>query len=198
MTDRSGATSVDVDLVRRAQEGDTVAFGKLAVGIGDRLYSLAARMLRDPGLAEDASQQALLTIWQQLPRLRDPVRFEGWCYRILVNTCHGEWRRRKKALGDPATPLPLPDPRADAELASVADRDELEGAFARLSMDHRVVVVMRYYLDYPIATIAELLGIPARTASSRLYHAMRGLRSALEADARLEPDAAATNRREIG
>jgi hypothetical protein len=75
---------VDADLIGRAQQGDEEAFASLAVAMGDRLHRVAHRILRDMDLAEDATQQALLAIWRDLPRLRDPARFEAWSYRLLV------------------------------------------------------------------------------------------------------------------
>ena len=55
---------MDAELIGRAQHGDEEAFASLAVAVGDRLHAVAHRILRDTGLAEDATQQALLTIWQ--------------------------------------------------------------------------------------------------------------------------------------
>jgi RNA polymerase sigma-70 factor (ECF subfamily) len=66
----------------------------------------------------------------------------------------------------------------------VIDRDQLERAARRLSVDHRAVVVLRYYLDLPHAEVAEMLGIPVGTVRSRLRFALQGLRAALDADAR--------------
>ena len=57
-----------------------------------------ARVLRDAALAEDATQQALLAIWRDLPRLRDPGRFEAWCYRVVVRACHAEGRRERQRI----------------------------------------------------------------------------------------------------
>jgi RNA polymerase sigma-70 factor (ECF subfamily) len=68
--------------------------------------------------------------------------------------------------------------------SSVIDRDQLESGFRRLSLDHRAVVVLHHYLDLPLDQVAETLGIPVGTAYSRLHYAMRGLRAALDADAR--------------
>lgn len=175
---------MDRTLVIRAQGGDRAAFAELAVSVGDRLHAVAYRMLRDASLAEDATQQTLLKAWQELPKLRDPDRFNAWCHRLLVNVCHAEWRKRKRALGDPLTPMPAAEPRAPDDITPVADRDLLERGFARLSMDHRIVVVLHYYGDLPIADIASMLSVREGTVKSRLYHAMRGLRAALEADAR--------------
>ena len=80
-------------LVERAMHGDEEAFDALIERVGDQLHSVARRILRDPYLAEDATQRALLEAWRNLPRLRDPDRFEAWIYRLLVNACHTEARR---------------------------------------------------------------------------------------------------------
>lgn len=96
---------MDTDLVTRAQAGDEQAFVSLAMAIGDRLHAVAYRILRDTDLAEDASQQALMSIWQDLPQLRDPARFEAWSYRLLVHACYAEGR---KARGVDAQPPPPP------------------------------------------------------------------------------------------
>jgi RNA polymerase sigma-70 factor (ECF subfamily) len=83
------------DLVERAQDGDREAFAVLVTMTSDRMYALAARILRDNVLAEDALQGALMTVWRQLPTLRDPDRFEAWVRRLLVHACYAEARRRR-------------------------------------------------------------------------------------------------------
>ncbi|MGH2392321.1 MAG: RNA polymerase sigma factor [Candidatus Limnocylindria bacterium] len=173
---------MDTDLVVQAQNGDEEAFASLAVAVGNRLHAVAHRILRDLDLAEDATQQALLSIWQDLPQLRDPARFDAWSYRLLVRACYAEARRSHH--WTPGLRLVDSDePMHDAS-STVADRDQLERAFRRLSVDHRAVVVLHHYLDMPLPEVAESLGIPPGTARSRLHHAMRGLRAALDADAR--------------
>jgi RNA polymerase sigma-70 factor, ECF subfamily len=81
---------VDTEMIGRAQHGDEEAFASLAVAAGDRLHAVAHRILRDTDLAEDATQQALLSIWRDLPQLRDPARFDAWSYRLLVRACYAE------------------------------------------------------------------------------------------------------------
>ncbi len=88
---------MDTELVTRAQRGDEGAFTSLAVAVGDRLHAVAHRILRDTDLAEDATQQALLNVWRDLPQLRDPARFEAWSYRLLVRACYAEARRTRSA-----------------------------------------------------------------------------------------------------
>jgi RNA polymerase sigma-70 factor (ECF subfamily) len=174
---------VDADLIGRAQRGDEEAFASLAVAAGDRLHAVAQRILRDTDLAEDATQQALLTIWRDLPQLRDPARFDAWSYRVLVRACYAEGRRTRRWAPNVHL-LTAGEPEVAEGLGSVVDRDQLERGFRRLSIDHRAVVVLHHYLDLPLDEVADVLGVPVGTVRSRLHHAMRGLRAALEADAR--------------
>ncbi|MEX2011642.1 MAG: RNA polymerase sigma factor [Chloroflexota bacterium] len=174
---------MDRDLVVQAQHGDEEAFGRLAVAIGDRLHTVAHRILRDTDLAEDATQQALLAIWRDLPGLRDPTRFEAWSYRLLVRACYGEARRDRRWAPNLAL-LPDNDRVLSDSSGLIVDRDQLERGFRRLSVDHRAVVVLHHYLDMSLDEIAEALGVPPGTVRSRLHHAMRALRAALDADAR--------------
>ncbi len=173
--------SVDVQTVAAAQAGDQRAFARLAVACGDRLHAIAYRILRDEALAEDASQNALLTIWRDLPQLRDPARFEAWAYRVLVRTCYAERRRIDRT---PIRQLVWDRAAQGSDFERVADRDQLERAFRRLSVDHRAIVVLHHYLELPLEEVAATLEIPAGTVRSRLHHAMRSLRAALDADAR--------------
>ncbi len=174
---------MDPDLVVLAQHGDEEAFASLAVAVGDRLHAVAHRILRDLELAEDATQQALLTIWRDLPQLRDPSRFEAWSYRVLVRACYAEGRRTRQWSPNLRI-VPIDGSHVEEGLGSVVDRDQLERGFRRLSIDHRAVVVLHHYLDLPLDEVAETLGVPVGTVRSRLHYAMRGLRAALEADAR--------------
>jgi RNA polymerase sigma-70 factor (ECF subfamily) len=174
---------MDTDLVVRAQRGDKAAYAILATEIADRHLAVARRILRDLDHAEDATQQALLSVWQDLPQLRDPARFEAWSYRLLVRACYAESRKQRHWAPNLRL-LPADESIADDDLSSVVDRDQLERGFRRLTLDHRAVVVLHHYLDLPLDRVADILGIPVGTAHSRLHHAMRGLRAALDADAR--------------
>jgi RNA polymerase sigma-70 factor (ECF subfamily) len=174
---------MDPELVIRAQSGDSQAFASLAVACGDRLHAIAHRILRDVDLAEDATQQALLAIWQNLPMLRDPARFEAWSYRLLVNACYDEGRRRR--VWNPNLHVLQDDDKAAPDaLGQVHDRDQLERGFRRLSIDHRAVVVLHTYLGLSLEEIAETLGAPTGTIRSRLHYAVRAMRAALDADER--------------
>jgi RNA polymerase sigma-70 factor, ECF subfamily len=169
------------DLVVRAQSGDQEAFAALVQMTSDRLYALAARILRDNDLAEDALQGALVSVWRQLPTLRDPDRFEAWVRRVLVHACYAEARRRRSWAANIRV-LPVDGPAAPDSSLTIDDRDSLDRAFRRLSVEQRAVFVLHHHQGLPLVEIAETLGIPAGTARSRLHYATRVLRAAIEAD----------------
>jgi RNA polymerase sigma-70 factor, ECF subfamily len=177
---------MDRDLIERAKHGDKDAFTSLVLRHGDRLYSVAFRILRDASRAEDAVQQAFLTAWRELRTLRDAHRLEAWLYRLLVNACFAEirhtrrWQPGLRVITDPEI-----GPSTDDTQVSVALRDELERAFRRLSAEQRAVLAMHHYLGLSGAEIADALGISAGTVRSRLHYARQQMRAAIEADSRL-------------
>lgn len=170
------------DLVERARRGDREAFAELAALEIDRLHATATLILRDVYLAQDAVQETLIRCWRQLPNLRDVASFEGWLYRILLRTAADEASRRSRFRANVRTLSAEP---VDGGATDLADRELLERAFARLSLEHRAVVVLRHYADLPLPAVAHALGIPLGTAKSRYHYAMSELRSAIEAESRL-------------
>jgi len=176
---------VQRDLVERAGRGEHEAFDALARLVSGRLFAVAYRILRDHYLAEDAVQQTLITIWNELPRLRDPERFDAWTYRLIVRASVAEARRERRGGGsiqllpEDADVSPAPD-----QYRAVADRDQLERGFRRLTPEQRAILVLQHYAGQSLAEIADVLGIPIGTAGSRLHYATRALRAAIEADGR--------------
>ena len=167
--------------MERAQRGEREAYEALVRGSSRRLYLTAHRIVRDADLADDATQVALVSMWRELPGLRDPDRFEAWTYRLVVRSCYTELRRRHQgavrqiAVED----LALVD---DGDALRGSDlRDRLDRALGALSVEHRAVVVLHHYVGMSLSEIAEVLGVPVGTVGSRLHHAKRSLRAALEA-----------------
>jgi len=171
-------------LVQQAQRGDRDAYERLAREVTPRLFLIASRVLRDRDAAEDAVQQTLVAIWRDLGSLRDPDRFDGWAYRMVVRYCRSEdrsrRRRRVEVINVSATVVAPGD-----DIADVALRDQLGRAFDGLSHDHRVVVVLHHLMGVPLGEIAEILDVPYGTVGSRLHHALRVMRAAIEADERV-------------
>ena len=167
---------MDADLVVRAQQGDEQAFALLAGHLYGQLQHIALRILRDPDLARDASQQAALDMWRHLPSLRDPARFEAWAYRLLVNACKREARRQRRP-APAAPPLPVGD-----GFGAIIDRDQLERGFRRLTVDQRTVLVLHHYGGLTVEMIAQVLDVPVGTVKSRMHRALVEMRLALHAD----------------
>src|SRR3954465_8913675 len=124
---------MDRDLIERARAGDQNAFAELVHQTSDTLFGIARRILRDPELAEDVLQNALVTIWRKLPHLRDPERFDGWAFRILVNTCYAEGPRNRKWSAI-VRELPVERPTHVDDVQAFLDRDELEHTFRKLPL----------------------------------------------------------------
>ncbi|HEX5014824.1 MAG TPA: RNA polymerase sigma factor [Candidatus Limnocylindrales bacterium] len=173
---------MDRIVVEQARSGDRAAFARLATDLSHQLYPVAVRILRDPEAAGDAVQATLVDIWRDLPSLRDPDRMDAWAHRIVVNRCRSHLRktRRLPAIVD----LLEADRAAPSEDLSLEFRDELERAFARLSCDHRAVLVLVYFRDLTLQQSAALLGISVGTVKSRLFAARQAMRAAVDADAR--------------
>jgi RNA polymerase sigma-70 factor (ECF subfamily) len=168
------STSVDVALVRRAQQGDHAAFATIVSGSIDRLFALAALMTRDPSLAEDAVQDAFARAWRDLPRLREPDRLGPWLSRLTVNASYDLLRRRKHVRQ--VLPLDVVAHPVSTDWASPVDRLDLAAAYGRLPPEQRAVVVLHYYLGLPLDEVATTLSIPRGTARSRLNAALRSMR----------------------
>jgi RNA polymerase sigma-70 factor (ECF subfamily) len=174
---------MDRDLVEAARGGDREAYVDLIRVRSDRLFAVAQRILRHMDRAEDAVQDALVIAWRDLRGLRDPDRFDAWLQRLVIHVCIAQATRERHRTANLRV-LPVDGPAAPDDLLSVADRDLLERGFRRLPPDQRAILVLHHYLGFAPSEIAETLGIPAGTARSRLHHAHRAMRAALEADAR--------------
>ena len=172
-------------LVERARRGDHDAFTELARGAVTRLDRAARLILRDPELARDAVQEALIRAWRDLRVLRDPERFDAWLHRLTVNSCLDIARhRRRRPMEVEITPLDAPS--ASDVSSHLADRELVDQALRGLDPGQRAVVALHYLLGMPLPQVATSLGIPVGTAKSRLHYALAAMRMSAAA----EPDAA--------
>ena len=163
------------ELVGRAKRGDHDAFAELVDPALARLDAAARLILRDPELARDAVQEALIRAWRDLPGLRDPERFDAWLRRLTVNACLDlARRRRRRPMEVELSPIDSPAP---SDLSgALADRELVDSALRRLDPGHRAVVAMYYLLGMPLNEVASSLGIPVGTAKSRLHYALAAMR----------------------
>ena len=173
------------ELVDRAARGDHDAFAVLVRGAIARLDAAARLILRDPELARDAVQEALVGAWRGLPGLRDPERFDAWLHRLTVHACLNLLRRRRRrAVEVELTPL-HGTPIADFS-SYIADRDQLDRALQRLDPESRAVIVVHYFLGMALPETASTLGIPLGTVKSRLHRSLVAMRIAMTIEPSLE------------
>lgn len=173
-------------LIERAREGDHDAFATLLDARLARLDAAARLILRDGELARDAVQDALIRAWRDLPGLRDPERFDAWLHRLTVNTCLDLIRHRKRRVMEVEL-SPLHHPATDDVATSLADRQLLDAALARLDPGHRAVVALHYLLGMPLPEVARALGIPSGTAKSRLHYSLAAMRTHVTAESDAVP-----------
>jgi RNA polymerase sigma-70 factor (ECF subfamily) len=187
------ATSADDALVRRARSGDAAAFEVLVDTRIDRCYRLAWSILSNDADAADATQDALVSAWRQLPRLRDTAVFDGWLNRIVANAALMARRHRVRLRevsvrqADPGAESSQPEPRQDlharTQMDEMVDNDAIGRAFDRLRPQDRMILVLHHVEERPVAEIARSLGIPVGTAKWRLHTARGALEKAMEAEA---------------
>jgi len=169
-------------LVERARGGDHDAFTVLARDAGTRLDRAARLILRDPELARDAVQEALIRAWRDLKGLRDPDRFDAWLHRLTVNACLDIARhRRRRVIEVELDPIDMPDVVDMA--GALADREIVDAAMRRLDEGGRAIVVLHYFLGMPLTDVAGALGVPVGTVKSRLHRALGEMRAGVEIDA---------------
>lgn len=166
-------------LVERARDGDHDAFSELARAAVVRLDRAARLILRDPELARDAVQDALIRAWRDLPGLREPDLFDAWLHRLTVNACLDlARRRRRRPIEVELSPIHHPA-IADASV-TIARRDLVEDVLRSLDADGRAIVVLHYYLGMSLTEVAATLRVPAGTVKSRLHRALGEMRVALD------------------
>jgi RNA polymerase sigma-70 factor, ECF subfamily len=158
------------------------AFRARIGGSLDVAYRRAAVLLGNRFEAEDAVHDAAERAWRSWGSLRDEGQFDAWFGRILVNICRDRLRRRRRVaiIEVHETAVDAIDGTAGPELDRVADRARIVDLLAGLSADERVAIVLRFEADMTVPEIARVTGAREGTVKSRLHHALRKLRMALD------------------
>lgn len=178
------------ELVRRAKDGDQDAFAQLMQASQARIYNLTLRMTGDPQDALDLSQEAFFNAWKGLKFFKGDSAFSTWVYRLANNVCIDHLRKRSRRqnvnLPMPADPeddsLPeVPDERyrPDTRLEQQETRRAVRAGLARLSDEHRQVLVMRELSGLSYQEIGDILDLEAGTVKSRIARARLALRKIL-------------------
>lgn len=173
----------DGRLVVRMQNGDVDALGELYELYKTRIFRTALAITRDQGVAEDILQETFLRLFRYAERIQTDVPVGPWLYRVAVNLSYTWVQRRWCRIGSLdavldhlAAPIHLL-PEKMLERAEV--QDTVRQAITRLSLPHRVVVVLFYLEELTLKEIAQVLEIPEGTVKSRLHYARESLKQVL-------------------
>jgi RNA polymerase sigma-70 factor, ECF subfamily len=165
--------AADPDLVRDAKRGDEAAFTSLLRPLLEPAYRLAAGMLQDRQLAEDAVQEAAVKAWQKIHQLREGTEMRPWFFGIVANQCRttrrGRWWSVVKT-GAEQRGAESPDEEAVRGI-------DLRNALKRLRPEQRLVVVLYFYLDLPLEEIATITKASFAAVRGRLYRGIRELKA---------------------
>jgi RNA polymerase sigma-70 factor, ECF subfamily len=183
----------DSDLVRRCQAGDTRAFDVLVSRYRGRIYAMTYHMLQNEADAWDISQEAFIKAWRALPNFKMDASFYTWLYRIAHNVCY-DWLRKRKVqqagefdddhtehrIAAGAEAIPRGHAAPDTALKNAELGQRIRDAIAKLSPDHRQVVVMREVEGYSYEEIAAAVPCTLGTVMSRLFYARKKLQELLK------------------
>ncbi len=164
-------------LIERARRGDAEAFEVLVREGMPTVYRRALAILGSEADARDAAQETFVAAWRELPRLREPERYDAWLARIALNACRMALRRRGR-VREIEVPARF-DPPAPDRVGGIADADAVRRAFRRLGVDQRSILVLHHVEGLPVARIAAVLDVPPGTVKSRLFGARAALERAL-------------------
>lgn len=179
--ERSHAQDVsDEELARLCQEclpGDPRPFRTLVSCYRDRVINTVYRFLGDLHDAQDVAQEVFLKVYRGLPDFRATSSFSTWLYRITINTCKNELRRRSRqpSLLEPdleSLGIRLPTaPSAEQVIIACEQRDVIQETLDGLSETHREALTLRDFLDLSYQEIAEVLEIDLSAAKMRVRRA---------------------------
>jgi RNA polymerase sigma-70 factor (ECF subfamily) len=170
--------SINSRTIAACQQGDREALRTLFEAYKDRVYSVAIYSLSgDEMAAADVTQQVFLKLLTRINQFRGDSDFATWLYRLVINTCHDEYRKRRRFVSLADSVLKMPS-RGDSPRASYA-RKELSGrvqsAIAELKPKLRWPVLLKYVEGMSYEEIAVVLGCSKGTVASRLNRAHKAL-----------------------
>ena len=172
----------DEQLIGAIADGDEQALAELYDRFGGVAYRLAARVVRDPALAQDAVQDAFLAVWRTAAGF-DARRGNAstWLLTLVHRRAVDLVRREERRRADPIDDLPVASGDATDETAEVRDeRRRVQHALAQLGPDQRQALELAYYGGLTQSELAERLGVPLGTVKSRMFAGLSKLRELLD------------------
>lgn len=162
---------MDIKLIDQAKARNEQAFLQMMQWVEVDLYKTAYSFLHTEHDALEAVQEVTVRIYQQLPKLRQPVYAKTWMIRIMINYCQDQLKRRK-----PLLPLFNQTEPGSTQTKEWSFFELLQS----LSKDRQRLLIYRYYLQSSIEEIASVEGIPEGTVKSRIHTSLTQLRKQFE------------------
>jgi len=178
--------ATDLELARRAADGELGAFESLAGRYKDLMYGVCRRITCSEQDALDALQEALVTMWRGIGSFEGRSALGTWLYRVAANAAIDEVRRRS---GGPVPVLEIGSDRPaghDVE-ATVVAASTVDWALGKLPPQFRAALVLREYHDCTYQQIAEIMQVPLDTVKSRISRGRQALAELLAASGLLAP-----------
>jgi RNA polymerase sigma-70 factor, ECF subfamily len=166
-------------LVLRCQTGDALAFAELVGAYTGRLRYYLSQFAQREQPIDDWLQDVWFEAYRGLPRLRDPAALPAWLYRIARNRAYRELRRPQLIQQEIAQAAELAS-ESESDTVSADDAEQLHAALAKLSPEHREVMVLRFLEGMSYEHTAAVIGCELGTVKSRIHYAKRALRQILE------------------
>ena len=158
------------------KHGDRDALEVLLRRHESRVYGLAVRVLGNRDDARDVAQEVFVTLFRKAGSFKGTSAFTTWLYRLTMNACYDQGRRKARA----PTPVEESEQHRDDRVSSVDDRMMVEVALSSLVAEQRVVVVMRDMYQMSYEEIAEATDVPVGTVKSRIARGRLALAGALK------------------
>jgi len=171
------ATKRETRLVLLAQSGDRAALEELFESVQNPLGRYVRAATADPALAEDVLQEVFILIYRKLYWLRDPELLRPWAYRIASREVVRQLKRRRRwpeQVDEDSPPEQIAFEPPDAHDSGLTER--LPELLSRVSPASRMVLVLHYLDEMPLAEVADVLGLPLGTTKSRLAYGLAALR----------------------
>ena len=180
----------DVELVRRAKQGDSKAYDQLTILYKDVVYSIVYRMVRNRQEAEDLTQEAFLKAYNSIVSFNEEYAFSTWLFKIATNNCIDFFRKRKLKTysmdetvryKDDEIQQEYADPEPDVEDDLVADERTqiIRKAISELPAKYRIVIELRHQKEHSYEQISEELDLPLGTVKARIFRAREMLNKLL-------------------
>lgn len=175
--------ATDEALISRIADGERLAMQTLYARQHVRVYRFIQRFVRNEAMAEDVMSEVFLDVWRQAGRFQGRSSAATWILSIARFKALSAVRRRSDEALDEETAAALPDTAADPEAAlAAADRAAvLQRCLGKLSAEHREVLDLVYYQERSVEETAKIVGVPAGTVKTRMFHARRNLAQMLQA-----------------